>query len=164
MWPGERRHWGRRVCVTSLGNKVAKPTSPRLQDALTRCRGRGSVQGWGVRCRVGGSGARLGDQGRVGGQCTVGGSGAVSGGQVHGWGIQCRVRGVSAGSGGQVHGGGGGAYERTRCREACTRKAWKEGLRQILSTHVHSSSIHNCRKMEITHVSINRRMGTQIMV
>ena len=93
--------------MTSLGNKVAKPTSPRLQDALTRCRGRGSVQGWGVRCRVGGSGARLGDQGRVGGQCTVGGSGAVSGGQVHGWGIQCRVRGVSAGSGGQVHGGGG---------------------------------------------------------
>lgn len=38
--------------MTSLGNKVVKPTSPRLQDALTRCRVGGSGTGSGGQCRV----------------------------------------------------------------------------------------------------------------
>lgn len=65
----QRRHWGRRVYVTGLGNKVVKSTSHPLQDALTRCRV------WGVvRCRVGGSGAGSGVRCRVGGvRCRVGG-------------------------------------------------------------------------------------------
>lgn len=86
--------------MTSLGNKVAKPTSPRLQDALTRCRGRGSVQGWGVRCTAGGSGQGRGSVHGRGVRCSVGGSGAWLGDPVQGQGGQCRVRGSGARWGG----------------------------------------------------------------
>ena len=65
--------------MTSLGNKVVKPTSPRLQDALTRCRVGGSVQGRGVSAGLGG-------------QCRVREVRCRVGGSVQGQEVRCRVR------------------------------------------------------------------------
>ena len=68
--------------MTSSGNKVVKPTSPRLQDALTRCR-------VGGQCRVGGSGSGSGGSGAwLRGQCRVGGS-------VQGQGVRCMAGGAN---------------------------------------------------------------------
>ena len=82
--------------MISLGNKVVKPTSHPLQDALTRCRvwgGGGSSAGSEVRYRV------------------DGGSGTGSGGQVQGRGVRCRVRGSGTGFGGSGAGLGEGIKE-----------------------------------------------------
>lgn len=113
--------------MTSLGNKVVKPTHP-VSGCPDQVQGSGGqVQGQGVSAGSGRSGVGL------------------------------RGSGAGRGSGAWL----GRAYERKQGAEKpVPKRLGKEGLRQMPSTRVHSSSIHGCRKVEIT----NQRMDGKIQI